>query len=103
MAERFGKRHADVLEAIKEIKNGVEEKSVDLFIPSKYQHPQNKQWYPEYLMTRDGFTLLAMGFTGKEADESKAAKEELHDEDKTTTLIQGTGSNYKSMLMKKIS
>ena len=43
------------------------EKSADLFIESKYQHPQNKQWYKEYLLTRDGFSLLVMGFTGKEA------------------------------------
>ena len=46
---------------------GVAEKSADLFIESKYQHPQNKQWYKEYLLTRDGFSLLVMGFTGKEA------------------------------------
>ena len=38
-----------------------------LFIESEYQHPQNKQWYKEYLLTRDGFSLLVMGFTGKEA------------------------------------
>src|SRR5699024_2698036 len=36
-----------------------------------YIHPQNKQEYREFLMNRDGFTLLAMGFTGKKALEWK--------------------------------
>lgn len=73
VAERFGKQHKHVLDNIEELIKGVAEKSADLFISSKYQHPQNKQWYPEYLMTRDGFTLLAMGFTGKEALQFKLA------------------------------
>ena len=34
---------------------------------TEYVHPQNHQKYPMYLMNRDGFSLLAMGFTGKEA------------------------------------
>lgn len=67
IAEHFEKEHRNVLQSIEEIKKGVAEKSADLFKESKYQHPQNKQWYKEYLMTRDGFTLLAMGFTGKKA------------------------------------
>lgn len=69
VAEDFGKQHKHVLEAIENlIKDmGVAENSANLFIESKYQHPQNKQWYKEYLLTRDGFSLLVMGFTGKEA------------------------------------
>ena len=42
-----------------------------LFIKSNYVHPQNKQTYPMYLMNKDGFSLLVMGFTGKEALEWK--------------------------------
>ena len=38
-----------------------------MFFKSEYTHPQNHQKYPMYLMNRDGFSLLAMGFTGKEA------------------------------------
>jgi|GEM_PF-5195782 Rha family phage regulatory protein len=38
-----------------------------LFFKTEYVHPQNHQKYPMYLMNRDGFSLLAMGFTGKEA------------------------------------
>lgn len=71
IADNFEKQHKHVLEAIEEIKKGVAEKSADLFIESKYQHHQNKQWYKEYLLTRDGFTLLAMGFTGPKALEWK--------------------------------
>lgn len=69
VAYDFDKQHKHVLESIdKLIKDmGGVEKSADLFIESKYQHPQNKQWYKEYLLTRDGFSLLVMGFTGKEA------------------------------------
>lgn len=69
IAYDFDKQHKHVLESIdKLIKDmGGAEKSADLYIESKYQHPQNKQWYKEYLLTRDGFSLLVMGFTGKEA------------------------------------
>lgn len=64
VANNFEKQHKHVLECIENLKEGVAEKSADLFIESKYQHPQNKQWYKEYLLTRDGFSLLVMGFTG---------------------------------------
>lgn len=42
-----------------------------MFCKTTYVHQQNGQPYPMYLMTRDGFTLLAMGFTGKSALEWK--------------------------------
>ncbi|CEK29391.1 antirepressor [[Clostridium] sordellii] len=85
IAEHFEKRHDSVLRDIENLisnigspqncgslhKDGVAERSADLFKESKYQHSQNKQWYKEYLMTRDGFTLLVMGFTGKKALEWK--------------------------------
>lgn len=41
------------------------------FYEYKYTNEQNYQTYPAFLMTRDGFTLLAMGFTGKKALEWK--------------------------------
>lgn len=43
------------------------------FIEEQKTNPQNKQTYTEYLITRDGLTLLAMGFTGKEALKFKLA------------------------------
>ena len=41
--------------------------SPPMFKKIPYVHPQNRQEYFKYLIDRDGFTLLAMGFTGKEA------------------------------------
>lgn len=68
IAEKFGKQHKHVIDAIEELKKGVAEISADpMFIESTYQHPQNKQWYKCYELTRDGFSLLVMGFTGKKA------------------------------------
>lgn len=66
VARDFNKRHSHVMDAINEIK-GATENSADLFYQTTYIHEQNKQEYKEYLMNRDGFTLLVMGFTGKKA------------------------------------
>lgn len=71
VADSFGKQHKHVLDSIKDIL-GVAENSADpMFQETTYTHEQNKQEYPEYLMNRDGFSLLVMGFTGKEALEWK--------------------------------
>ncbi|AIM25789.1 Rha family transcriptional regulator [Melissococcus plutonius] len=67
VAEVFEKQHKHVLEAIDELKQGVAENSADLFYEDSYIHPQNKQSYRQVIMNRDGFTLLAMGFTGQKA------------------------------------
>lgn len=72
VARDFNKRHSHVLDAIDEIK-GVTENSADLFYETTYIHEQNKQEYRQYLMNRDGFTLLVMGFTGKAAMKFKIA------------------------------
>src|SRR5690606_22165345 len=39
----------------------------DWFIKTSYVDEQNGQEYPEYIMTKDGFTLLVMGYTGAKA------------------------------------
>lgn len=67
VAEKFEKNHRDVLESIDELVKGVAEKSADLFYETSYVHPQNKQTYRMYIMNRDGFSLLVMGFTGSKA------------------------------------
>ena len=66
VAESFEKNHQHILRDLDDIKGGVQNWT-DLFIESEYQHSQNKQTYREYLLTRDGFSLLAMGFTGQKA------------------------------------
>lgn len=72
IAEHFGKRHDHVVRDIEELLGGLPNfGETPLFFKTEYIHPQNGQSYPMYLMTRDGFTLLAMGFTGKSALEWK--------------------------------
>jgi Rha family phage regulatory protein len=67
IAEDFERVHKDVVNSIEKLIEGVGENSHTLFIESKYQNEQNKQWYKEYLLSRDGFSLLVMGFTGQKA------------------------------------
>lgn len=67
VAETFEKNHRDVLKAIDDLKEGVAQNYADLFYEDEYIHPQNKQTYRQVIMNRDGFTLLAMGFTGSKA------------------------------------
>lgn len=63
IAEVFGKQHKDVLEAIGNL--AAENSAAKFFTAGTYEN-RGKQ-YPMYYMNRDGFTLLAMGFTGKKA------------------------------------
>ena len=72
IAEHFGKEHKNVLRDIENLIGGLPNfEHTPMFFKTTYLHPQNGQEYPMYLMNRDGFTLLAMGFTGKEALEWK--------------------------------
>ena len=79
VAYYFEKDHGKVLRSIRSLlsfqetsesmtKNGYTPK---WFYEYQYTNEQNHQTYPAFLMTRDGFTLLAMGFTGKKALEWK--------------------------------
>ncbi|MCX7772941.1 MAG: Rha family transcriptional regulator [Clostridia bacterium] len=75
VAEKFGKRHDHVLRDIQTaIQNfseiGQPKFGESNFIPSHYRNEQNKK-QPEYLLTRDGFSYIAMGFTGKKAAKFK--------------------------------
>lgn len=69
VAEKFGKTHDNVLKAIRNIIDGgvVKNDETPMFVESTYFNQQNGQDYPLFVMNRDGFTLLAMGFTGKKA------------------------------------
>lgn len=70
VARDFDKKHQHVLRDVDNLK-GVIQNWTDLFYETTYTHDQNKQEYREYLMNRDGFTLLVMGFTGKKAMQFK--------------------------------
>lgn len=70
IAENFEKRHDNLIAAIKELIEGIlknEETPRKYFILSEYKNEQNNQIYTEYFCTRDGFSLLVMGFTGQRA------------------------------------
>jgi len=65
VAAKFQKEHKDVLDLIRNLK--AENSAVkNLFVESSYVSCRNRE-YPMYLMNRDGFSLLVMGFTGKDA------------------------------------
>ena len=72
VAKVFNKNHKEVLRDI----NKSFEKMPDnfrerTFALSKYK--SGKKEYPEYLMNRDGFTIIAMGYTGEKAMKFKIA------------------------------
>lgn len=87
VAEKFGKRHDHVIRSIEQILEsvahlqepkigGLENETTvsdfnkNNFLKSEYDYTLasgGTKKAPEYIMTKDGFTLLVMGFTGKEA------------------------------------
>lgn len=75
VAKKFGKRHDKLLHEIERMyanligNIGVQNGGAKFFQKSTYEN-RGKQ-YPMYLMNRDGFSLMVMGFTGKEALEWK--------------------------------
>lgn len=72
VAREFGKEHRNVLRDIRNLLGGVPKiEQTPMFIETEQVNPQNGQKYPMYLINRDGFTLLAMGFTGERALEFK--------------------------------
>ena len=71
VAEKFEKRHADVIRAIENLqKNDSTQNCVRCFKKATYKDAKGEM-RPMYLMNRDGFTFLVMGFTGKKANEWK--------------------------------
>lgn len=72
IAEVFNKQHKHVLEAIED-KIQSAENSADynsMFYETTYKDARNRN-QKQYLLNRDGFTFIAFGFTGKEADRFK--------------------------------
>lgn len=65
VSEVFGKDHDKVLRDIRELECS-EEFSLANFGESTYINDRGRL-YPKYIITEQGFTLLAMGYTGKEA------------------------------------
>lgn len=77
IAKHFGKKHKDVLRAIRYLRSAVEAD----FYERNFAPIQNitdlgigrTRQDPAYRITRDGFVFLAMGFSGKEAAAWKVA------------------------------
>ncbi|HGO9422458.1 Rha family transcriptional regulator [Bacillus thuringiensis] len=68
VAEVFGKRHAHVLDVIESLKVDMIKTDFSVLFQETTYKPENaKCSFPKYNLTRDGFTLLVMGFTGKKA------------------------------------
>lgn len=72
IAEHFSKRHTHVLRAIRNLLAELPENARPNFGLSEFTDDTGRK-LPAYRITRDGFTLLAMGFTGKEAMQWKLA------------------------------
>lgn len=74
IARIFGKPHHRVLWAIRLLLEKLDGKGLSNFCEGSYTLPETgEQQHPNYTMTRDGFVLLAMGFSGKRALEFKLA------------------------------
>lgn len=65
IAETFDKEHRRVLQDIRELQCSDEFRQHN-FVQSEYVNSQNRK-QPMFLVTRDGFTILAMGYTGEKA------------------------------------
>ena len=98
VSKAFGKEHKRVMQDIRELTCSQEFRQHN-FVQSSYLNNQNKE-QPLYIMTEDGFTFLAMGYTGKKASEFKEKyinqfnlmKEKIEDENKNKFPIPQTFS-----------
>lgn len=71
VAETFGKEHKNVLRDIRDLGCSAEFNRLN-FEPISYTDSMNRN-QDAYIMTRDGFTLLVMGYTGELAMKFKEA------------------------------
>lgn len=67
IAQCFEKRHDNVLRDIRSLIDANPDWGVLNFEYTPYVDPQNGQTYQMYEMTRDGYSMLVMGFTGRKA------------------------------------
>src|SRR5690625_1280121 len=65
VAEVFNKRHDRVLQDIRNL-NCSKEFSLHHFVESSYKNSVGRE-YPQFIISEQGFSLLVMGYTGKNA------------------------------------
>lgn len=73
VAETFEKNHRDVMESIRGIERSISTAEFSALFHLDSYKASNGKINPMYLMTRDGFTLLVMGYTGEKAMKFKLA------------------------------
>lgn len=76
VARVFGKEHSHVLRDIAKItdaKSGLSGEFINLNFERGNYRDSTGRTLPRYLLTRDGFTFLVMGYTGKKAARFKEA------------------------------
>lgn len=105
VAEQFGKNHKEVLRAIEntitQLKETEEGRAFNErnFAPISLRDAMNRE-KPAYLLTRDGFTLLAMGFTGAKAVQFKVAY--INAFNRMERFIRGGGVSAPAPALKSI-
>ncbi|MGE4422973.1 MAG: Rha family transcriptional regulator [Pseudodesulfovibrio sp.] len=67
VAEVFDKKHYNILKAVDALECSQGFRDVNFYV-SSYRPQGAKRSYPMVEMTRDGFSMLVFGFTGKKAD-----------------------------------
>ena len=92
VAEKFGKEHKNVLQSIDNLI--AENSAVKIMFKISSYKSGNGQSYRKFYMNRDGFSLLAMGFTGKEALEWKLQYIRAFN----VEYAKGQGSSHAEML-----
>lgn len=108
VASNFNKRHDNVLSKVKTIINNWDE-NTDLknkvskyFIESNYEDDSGRQCL-EYLLTRDGFSFLVMGFTGSKADSWKVKYIEAFNKMERAILNNQSITEFKVELESKVN
>ena len=105
VAEVFGKEHRHVLDAVRKLFTAENLAVKQMFQESTYLNERN-QSQPMFIMNRDGFTLLAMGFNGKKALEFKIkyieAFNKMEDELKSQQTKQLSAAEYLTQRLKLI-
>lgn len=99
VAERFGKRTQDLQRSIKKLIN-TDETLRSEFIETTYKDSTGRT-LPTYYLTQEGFALLVMGFTGKEALRWKRAFYKAFESMRSELLtlkLRGVESNHKKQI-----
>lgn len=97
VAEIFGKQHYHVLRDIQEkiLPNVSDDFGLSNFGLSSYVNEQNKH-QPMYYITRDGFTMVAMGYTGAKAMKFKEAY--INEFNKMEAMLQKRRPNNEDLI-----